>query len=107
MQCSEQKSIGRFRKKSLGIKHLQESQEDSQIPDKADEWPIFNFNLPNSLVIVVSVETEGKGLDMAVHTLGCSQCYYRGSLQTEIQSGEVAGKLSITEILLWTLAGYC
>ena len=65
-QFSGPKSTGSFRKKSSGIRHLEESQEDSQIQDKEDGWPIFHLNLPNSLVIVVSVETEGESLDMEV-----------------------------------------
>ena len=32
-----------FRKKSSDIRHLEESQEDSQIPGKENEWPFFNF----------------------------------------------------------------
>ena len=57
------KSTGRFRKKFSRIRHLEESQEDSQIPDKEGEWPIVNLNLPNSLAIV---EIEGESLDMEV-----------------------------------------
>ena len=69
MQFSGPKSTRRVRKKSSGIRHVEESQEDCQIPDKEDGWPNFNLNLPNSPAIVVPqivVETEGVSSDMEV-----------------------------------------
>ena len=40
MQFSGPKGTRRLRKESSGIRHLEERQEDIQIPDKEDEWPI-------------------------------------------------------------------